>query len=178
MLYIHRVTGTFTNHNYPPFIKHIICFLTMQHHKLNLPDTRRSLKMEIAQVHVGKSGFEGLADDELFNKILQIKNDKFVLHSGVRFPPYDRHCPLIMELIHLMSTRGIPFNTSPIIENCERKHQEDRSFNFSSVDLPDGVAVTSIHPHEEGGGRRKRSNRKHKRKSLNRRKRTKRIKKW
>jgi hypothetical protein len=143
-----------------------------------LSDIRRSLKMEIAKKHVGKPGFEGLADDALFNKILKIKNDKFELHSGVMFPPYDRHCLLIMELMHTMRTHGIPFNTSKILEECERKHQEDRSFNFASVELPDGVAVSSIHPHEEGGGRRKRSNRKHKRKSLNRRKRTKRIKKW
>jgi hypothetical protein len=148
----------------------------------NLSDIRRSLKMEIAKKHVGKPGFEGLVDDALFNKILKIKNDKFELHSGVALRPFDRHCPLIMELMHAMRTSGIPFNTSKILEECERKLQEDRSFNFASVELPDGtgVAVSSIHPHEahEEGGRRKRSNRKHKRKSLNRRKRTKRIKKW
>lgn len=152
----------------------------MQHHDSGLSEIRRSLKMEIAKKHVGKPGFEGLADDELFNKILKIKNDKFELHSGVALRPFDRHCPLIMELMHAMRTRGITFNTTKILEECERKHQEDRSFNFTSADLPDGtgVAVTSIHPHEaheEGGRRRKRS---HKRKSLNRRRRnTKRMKK-
>ena len=49
--------------------------------------------------------------------------------------------------MHAMRTRGITFNTTKILEECERKRQEDRSFNFTSADLPDGtVSVTSIRP--------------------------------
>jgi hypothetical protein len=77
--------------------------------KFDLPFIRRFLLMEIARTHVGKSGFEGLADTGLFNKILEIEDDVFVLHSGVTVGKFNRHCPLIMELITLMNRHKIPF---------------------------------------------------------------------
>lgn len=155
--------------------------------KFDLPFIRHFLRMEIARVHVGSSGFKGLADTSLFNEILRIENDVFVLHSGVTGAfKFNRHCPLIMELITWMNRHKIPFHASKIIELCtshqlklehaetrklmQKRQQEDHSFNFTSMDHADGVTTVSKEGPAPGGRRRK------KRKSR-RRRHTKRMKK-
>ena len=52
-------------------------------HDSGLSEIRTFLKAKISEKHLGEPGFDGLANDKSFNKILKIKNDKFELNSYI-----------------------------------------------------------------------------------------------
>jgi hypothetical protein len=102
--------------------------------KYDLPFIRDFLKMELID-RVGDRGFEGLRNSELFNEILEIKGDKFVLHSGVEqflgFFSKDRaqqHCSLIFSLLKLMTHHHIPFDSSrPEVQRCIKQQEQQET---------------------------------------------------
>jgi hypothetical protein len=117
--------------------------------KYDLPFIRDFLKMELID-RVGDRGFEGLRNSELFNKILEIDGDKFVLHSGVEqfFGKGDRsqHCPLIVSLVRLMTQYHIPYDSRrPEVQKCI---QQETEVDLETVS--DGDIEVLTYP-EDGG---------------------------
>jgi hypothetical protein len=98
-----------------------------------------------------------LVTSDVFNEILEIDGDKFVLHSGVSFGDKgDRaqHCPLIVSLIRLMDQHHIPYDSNrPVVQHC--LHQQETEVDFATVpvsDDDDTEFLTSIDDVDEDGG--------------------------
>ena len=124
--------------------------------KYDLPFIRDFLKMDLIRSgNVGKHGFEALTkqNESLFNEILEIDGDKFVLHSGVKPGGFggDRaqHCPLIVSLIRLMDQHHIPFDSRrPVVQHCIKQHETE--FDFATVSDGDDVEyVTRLEDDDE-----------------------------
>jgi hypothetical protein len=122
-----------------------------------------------------------LVTSDVFNEILEIDGDKFVLHSGVRlgipkfktlfekvkkseeesseeegFGKGDRaqHCPLIVSLIRLMDQHHIPYDSNrPVVQHC--LHQQETEVDFATVPVSnddDTELLTLIDDVDEDGG--------------------------
>jgi hypothetical protein len=120
--------------------------------KYDLPFIRDFLRLIIintGHLYLKEPGFEGLGNSKLFNKILEIKGDKFVLHSGVDFgflskARAQQHCPLIVSLIELMQREpSIPFDSNflPEVRRCIDKHEQQNPAEVEEPDGPDGDVV-------------------------------------
>jgi hypothetical protein len=137
----------------PPLTSSSESFLLIR--KYDLPFIRDFLKMEIINKGIDDArGFTALNSSELFNKILKIEGDKFVLHSGVDqffgkvFGKGDRaqHCPLIVSLIQLMTLYHIPFDSSrPEVQKCqEREQQKETEFEYATVPVDDDTVFVHV----------------------------------
>ena len=132
----------------PPLTSSSKSFLLIR--KYDLPFIRDFLKMEIIKKGIDDRGFTALNSSELFNKILEINGDKFLLHSGVSLIGGDRsqHCPLIVSLVRLMIEYKIPFDSRrPEVQKCIQQE------TATEVDLetdPDGDVEVLTYP-DDGG---------------------------
>jgi hypothetical protein len=120
--------------------------------KYDLPFIHDFLKMELID-RAGDRGFEGLRNSELFNEILEIKGDKFVLHSGVKRVKQvlgffskargQQHCPLIVSLIRLMDQHHIPFDSSrPEVRRCITQQETEFKYVTEVTEDNDMVNVS------------------------------------
>lgn len=141
-------------------ILHPIGFKFLLIRKYDLPFIRDFLKMDLIRSgNVGKHGFEGLVDSKLFDDILEIIEDKFVLHSGIKPGGFggDRaqHCPLIVSLIRLMDQHHIPFDSRrPVVQHCIKQHKQqekqyETEFDFATVSDEDVEYVSRLHDDDE-----------------------------
>jgi len=121
--------------------------------KYDLPFIHDFLKMEL----IHDRGFEGLRNSELFNEILEIKGDKFMLHSGVKRVKQvlgffskargQQHCPLIVSLIRLMDQHHIPFDSSrPEVRRCitQQEHQQETEFKYVTEVTKDNADTVNV----------------------------------
>ena len=135
----------------PPLTSSSKSFLLIR--KYDLPFIRDFLKMEIINKGIDDArGFTALNSSELFNKILEIDGDKFVLHSGVEQVfgkgPRNQHCPLIVSLILLMTQNHIPYDSRrPEVQKCIQQEQkciqQKTKVDLKTVQVDDDTELVS-----------------------------------